>query len=253
MSKLKFIKEPSLERLQANIIANEEQYSKDSPWLDSYFAGTNWFTDSDIPQLESIQLEIPTSKTELRDLENTRILYSALKHLTPVQASDPRLWAYFTHVSHWEYMRARWPVEQYSGKDRFKEIMQERYFFMPDRSRALLRNGMARLWWYGYSSYDETRKDPFELTGPLLKKLDVTQTLLENAFGRNTQITKAVLSVLLERENLGKDFYVRDQVRDLGKYIGFIGGVTIIDALPIPELSALITGKIEQLAASAAV
>jgi hypothetical protein len=150
-------------------------------------------------------------------------------------------------------MRARWPVEQYSGKDRFREIMQERYLFMPDRSRALLRNGMARLWWYGYSSYDETRNDPFELTGPLLKKLDVTQTLLENAFGRNTQITKAVLSALLDRENIGKDFYGRKQVRDLGRYIGFVGGVTIIDALPMPELSAMITGKIEQLATTATV
>ncbi len=252
MSKLKFIKGNSLERLQANIVANEDRYSEAKPWLDTYFGDSKWYVESDIVQPEAIQLQMPKSKTEHYDLENTRVVYSALKHLTPVQASDPRLWAYFTHVSHWEYMRARWPVEQYSGEDRFKQVMQERYFFMPDRSRALLRNGIARLWWYGYSSYDGTREDPFELTGPLLKKLDVTQTLLENAFGRNTQITKAVLNVLLDRENQGKEFYVRDQVRDLGKYIGFIGGVTIIDALPIPELSALIANKVDQLAGAAA-
>src|SRR6267154_1013240 len=110
-------------------------------------------------------------------------------------------------------MRKRWPVEQYMGKERLKEVMQERYFFVTDRSRALMRNGMARLWWYGYCSYDEKRSDPFELTCALLKKLDVTQNLLENAFGRNIQITQSVLEVLLQREKEGRDFYVRAKVR----------------------------------------
>lgn len=103
-----------------------------------------------------------------------------------------------------------------------------------------------------YCSYDATRSDPFELTGVLLKKLDVTQNLIENAFGRNIQITKAVLSVLLEKENDGSPFYGRQQVRDLAKYIVQVGGVTIIDALPIEDIRSLVTGKIEQLTEVAA-
>ncbi|MBI3208721.1 MAG: hypothetical protein HYZ37_07450 [Candidatus Solibacter usitatus] len=121
---------------------------------------------------------------------------------------------------------------------------------MSDRSRALLRNGMARLWWYGFCSYDENRSDPFELTGPLLKKLDVTQNLLENAFGRNNQITHAVLGVLLDREKDGNPFYVREKVRELAHYIVQIGGVTILDALDGSELRELVVGKIEQLIAA---
>jgi hypothetical protein len=247
MAKLRFLKQTALDRLRSNIGANEKRYAEDASFLADYFGGGNWFAESNIDVPESIELCLPTSKSELFDLENTRILYSALRHLTPVQASDPRLWAYFTHVSHWEYMRKRWPVEQYLGKERLKEVMQERYFFITDRSRALLRNGMARLWWYGYCSYDGSREDPFELTGPLLRKLDVTQNLLENAFGRNIQITQAVLDVLLEREKQGKAFYVRDKVRALAKYIVQIGGVTIIDALPQEEIRELVTGRIEQL------
>ena len=252
MIKQRFIKELSLDRLRVNIDANQASYAKDAHWLDSYFAGSNWFVDFDIPAPDSMQLQMPISRTETCDLENTKIVYEALKHLTPVQASDPRLWAYFTHVSHWDYMRKRWPVEQYVGKLRFREIIQERYFFMPDRSRALLRNGMARLWWYGYCSYDPLRADPFELTGALLKKLDVTQNLLENAFGRNIQITQAVLSVLLDREKEGRSFYEREQVRELAKYIVQVGGVTIIDALPNEDIRSLVTGKIEQLTEVAA-
>ena len=252
MDKLKFIKQNNLDQLLANIVSNQKRYADAAPWLNAYFPGANWFLESNIVDPGNIQPQIPESKLDLLDLENTQIVYSALKSLTPVQASDPRLWAYLAHVTHWEYRRKRWPVEQYLGKPRLKEIIQERYFFMSDRSRAPLRNGMARLWWYGYCSYDPAREDPFELTGALLKKLDVTQNLLENAFGKNNQVTQAVLKVLLDREKEGKAFYVRERVRELARYIVQIGGVTIIDALPESELRELVTGKIEQLDAAAA-
>ncbi len=251
-SKQRFIKQNSLDRLRSNVEANQANYVSEKTWLDAYFAGSNWFVESDIVAPEAIELQAPTSRTETFDLENTIAVYSALKHLTPVQASDPRLWAYLTHFSHWDYMRKRWPAERYLGKNRFRQLIQERYFFMPDRSRALLRNGMARLWWYGYCSYDGNREDPFELTGALLKKLDVTQNLLENAFGRNNQITQAVFSVLLQRERDGKSFYVRNQVRELARYIVQVGGVTIIDALATEDIRGLVTGKIEQLVSGAA-
>jgi hypothetical protein len=143
-------------------------------------------------------------------------------------------------------MRERWPAEQYLGKERFKEVMNERYFYLSDRSRALLRNGMARLWWYGYCTYDETRSDPFELTGALLKKLDVAQNFAENAFGRNVDVIKTLLEVVLEHE-----FYERDPVRDLARYINSIGGVTIIDAIPRDDLREMFTAKIAQLSVAA--
>src|SRR5579884_4529338 len=133
MTKLKFLKLSSLDRLRANVVANQKRYMQDESFLNDYFAGTSWYVESNILIPDQIELEIPESKTELLDLENTRIVYSALKHLTPLQASDQRLWAYFTHVSHWEYMRSRWPAEQYAGKERFKEVMNERYFFLSDR------------------------------------------------------------------------------------------------------------------------
>lgn len=250
MNKLTFLKQNSLDRLQANINANHHRYSDNAPWLSSYFSGWAWMQESNLIQAADFQLHMPISKTELCDLENTRIVYTALRHLTPLQAADPRLWVYFTHVTHWEYMRKRWPIEQYLGKQNLRENIQERYFFMPNKSRALIRNGMARLWWYGHCSYDETRQDPFELTTALLKNLDVTQSILERAFSLNTNVTKTMLGVLLEREKAGKAFYVRDKVRDLAKYMVQIGGVTIIDALDEPDLRDLVSEKIEQLAAA---
>jgi hypothetical protein len=246
MTRLRFLKLSSLDRLRSNIAANQMRYAQAESFLNDYFAGTSWYVESSILMPDEIELHMPESKTEHLDLENTRIIYSALKHLTPLQASDQRLWAYFTHVSHWHYMRKRWPVDQYVAKDRpserYKDYMNQRYLYMADRSRSLLRNGMARLWWYGYCTYDEKRSNPFELTGALLKKLDVAQNFAENAFGRNVDVIKTLLEVVLEHE-----FYERNPVRDLARYINSIGGVTIIDAIPRADLRELFSVKVAQL------
>ncbi len=250
MAKQRFLQEDSLASLRVNIEANRERYGEDAPWLKAYFGGVGWFVESDIPDTGDLQLLPPASRTELCDLENTRRVYEALQHWAPVQASDPRLWAYMTHVSHWEYMRKRWPVERWSGVN-LREKLQARYFVHGDQSRALLRNGMARLWWYGYCTHDEEREDPWELTGVLLKKLDLTQNLLENASGRNRSIMQAVLSVLLKREREGRPFYVREQVRALTGYLNQIGGVMVIDALEPEEIRALVEERIDQITATA--
>jgi Family of unknown function (DUF6339) len=248
MAKAYFLRDSHLERLRQNIGPNSKKYCSDEPWLSGYFGEEAWQLQSNIEMPEDTILTLPASKTEVFDLENTQTIFTALRHLTPVQAADERLWAYLSHVTYWEYMRKRWPAEQYTNR-RFGENIQDRYCFMSDRPRALIRNGIARLWWYGYSTYDETRNDPFELTAVLLKNLDVTQSILERAFSRNRTVTHAVLSVLLEREKAGKPFYARDSVRDLAKYLVRIGGVTIIDALSFGDIRDLVVRKVDQLSA----
>lgn len=252
MTKALFIREAQLERLRQNVKPNAARYSEKQSWLADYFGAESWCLQSSIDLPDSLVLKVPTSKTELFDLENTKRLYRALRHLTPIQASDERLWAYLCHVTYWDYMRQRWPAEQYAGKARFAENVLERYFFMSDRPRALIRNGIARLWWYGFTTYDEERDDPFELTAVLLKNLDVTQSILERAFSRNRTVTRVVLSALLQREKDGNPFYHRDNVRDLAKYLVQVGGVTIIDALSSDEIRALVNSRIQELTAVAA-
>ncbi len=247
MAKALFLREVQLEQLRHNITPNGNRYTADKPWLADYFGGDPWYLQSSIDMPETLELKPPASKTDLFDLENTKALYSALRHLTPVQAADERLWTYLSHVTFWNYMRQRWGVEQYAGKPRFAEIVQERYFFMRDRPRALIRNGLARLWWYGYTTYDDSRDDPFELTAVRLYNLDVTQSILERAFSRNRIVTHAVLSELLQREKDGIPFYARERVRDLAKYLVQLGGVTIIDALTYDDIRDVVKSKMDDL------
>jgi hypothetical protein len=252
MAKAFFIREAQLERMRQNIAPNGKRYGSEQSWLGQYFGTESWFLQSSIDMPDALELRLPASKTELFDLENTKAVYTALRHLTPLQAADERLWTYLSHVTFWEYMRKRWAVEQYAGSVRFAENVQERYLFMSDRARALIRNGIARLWWYGYSTYDEDRADPFELTTVLLKNLDITQSILERAFSRNRTVTHAVLSVLLQREKEGLPFPDRDGVRDLAKYLVQVGGVTIVDALSFAEIGEMVERKVTDLVSTAA-
>lgn len=260
MPKAFYIREVHLERLRANVASNAVRYREPAPWLGTYFDGESYGIQSKI-EIPDVTLKLPTtsgtkeenagSKDESNDLENTKTLYEALKHLTPVQASDERLWAYMTHVTHWEYMRSRWAVEQYEKKPKtLAANIQTRYLFMSDRPRALVRNGIARLWWYGYSSYDGSRSDPFELTAVLLKNLDVTQSILERNLSRNRTVTKAILTALLEREQSGKPYYDREGIRNLVKHVRHIGGVTIVDALTFDDVRTLVKTKLDVLAAA---
>ncbi|HYC60717.1 MAG TPA: DUF6339 family protein [Thermoanaerobaculia bacterium] len=98
--------------------------------------------------------------TDLKDIENAMRLHRALPHLTPLQARDPRLWTRLAHVDLWTYMRDRWPVERFADDaDKRIRFVEGRYFVARSESRALLRNGIARLWWTARLSYDGNRQN----------------------------------------------------------------------------------------------
>ena len=250
MSKARLLGIPQLETLRVNIQTNASKYALNKSWIGQYLGG-EWSLASSIDLPDGLELRRPADDgTSLHDLENTKLLYGALKHLTPAQAADERLWTYLSHVTFWPYMRARWGVEKYQDNPRLREVIQERYFFMADRPRALVRNGIARLWWYGHTTYDNTRADPFELTAVLLKNLDVAQSVLERNFSRNQSVVHAVLSVLARLEAEGKPFYERVKVRELAKFLVQLGGVTIIDVLDQREVEAIVLRQAERLGAA---
>lgn len=227
MMYLSYMKRGCLDQLQANISRNSELYKRDVPWLDEYFGGA----------VHSVVSSIAVSDVSLEpgpeaDVENTRRLHSALCSLTPAQASDERLWTHLTHVTFWAYMRARWPVDAGTNTDVLK-----RYFY--SSSKSPVRNGIARLWWYGHLSYDQTRDDPYELTAVLVRRHDVAQNLLERSLGRSRRITKAILEAILDRESAGKEID-REQYRNMLKHLNRLGGVTILDALAENDIADII-------------
>jgi hypothetical protein len=110
--------------------------------------------------------------------------------------------------------------------------------------RALVRNGMARLWWYGHVWYDVERANPYELTNFLLEKLDVAQSLLERTFSRNPIICKAVLNFMLIQHGLGKDMTQRHVFRLLMQHLNRLDGMAVLDMLSQSEIEAELTAAV---------
>lgn len=252
--KLKYFLTNSYETLRNNIEENLTRYSNESSWVESCFDG-NFDAETNIdvflPEL------IKSSKPSL-DIDNVKILYSALKHLTPEQAMDGRLWTHLTHVEYWNYMHARWgidaekitdggtPEDEEKNKKLSKQIKDHYFLLSDDNSRSLIRNGIARLWWFGYLTYEENTEDHFALTKTLLDYQDTQQALLERAFGKNPEILKVCLRILSDympeiRANGG-----RDVIQDLGKYVNLLGGTYFLDTMDKSMLKEKIIAFIER-------
>lgn len=247
MPKLKYLRTRFLTTLQGEVPNTLHLYEHGQPWLENYFKTNKYALESSLEITDSIKLVEPVGRQDLKDFENTRIIYDALKALTPLQASDARLWTYLTHATFWKHMRKRWPVEEKPAEQRVGYI-KEHYFVETGASRALIRNGVANLWWYGFLTYDGQRDDPYALTRVLLSKLDIARNLLERTLGRNRNALHACLEVLLEHQDIVKGGDKgRDLVRDLVREMNFYGGVCILDHLDKSQIKEIATKKLEAL------
>jgi hypothetical protein len=247
---LKCFRQAHLDQLNANLLNLTGKYTSAESWVADFFAAAPWFSDTPLILPTGFELIIPVDNVH-NDLENTKRLHTALKHLTIAQATDERLWAWLTHVHFWHYMRVRWPVEAYhketaTPSDIIVNI-KDRYLFMGNRDRALVHNGIARLWWYGYVSYDASKEDPYELTAVLLQKLDIAQSLLERSFSRNPAVTRAVLRVLIEQKAVGRDLSQRESFRTLMKHLNRLGGVAVLDLLEEEDIKMELERKIREI------
>lgn len=230
----------TLSILKSNIDTLAPLYSRTEPPADGWGGFQIEFDFNDILHLEAGQVNLLLGGHE-NDLANARRLYSSLRDIPRSLAVDENFWAYLAHGPFWTYMRSRW------SDSITPRTIRDRYFFSGPQHRALVHQGIARLWWYAHVTYDETRQDPFELTGVLLRRIRVAQALLERSWSSNPDVLKGFLIGMdrAEREFSGA-FPVQDVLRDdVPVYINQIGGVTILDHLEAEAIAELVYQRIQ--------
>jgi hypothetical protein len=232
---LTIFKETFVNTLRGSLGPNLPKYGENNSWVSELGVKSQRELETSVELRASLDLLEPTNG-DLKDIENAIRVHKALPHLTPLQARDPRLWTRLTHVENWPYMRKRWPVERHTiDKGRATRFIEARYFVTQAQSRALLRNGIARLWWTAKVSHDSARDNPYELAAILLSTLDITQQILERGIGR----APIVLMGFLEFLNRNKELLAggdenRIRIRRLAKFLNMHGGVCILDSLSQP-------------------
>lgn len=231
---INYLKSDALELLEKNISANVDKYTTKNEWLEEFF------TENEMPSysfntginVPDISLIIGDSKT---DVENAKILYEALKDaISPIQASDLRLWAALAHMNFWEYMSVRWSIENSDEDDedekssnKLEARIATRYFFGASKGKAFARQGIARLYWSAYLTYDEENpNNPYEYTEYLFSKQDLFVALTERQLARNKVLILAILKVLKQQGDLKREVIRRYILR-----INQSGGLVVLDAL----------------------
>lgn len=225
-------------RLQDSLAVNLDRYTDPDSWLADYAGQIQWEFPTPCELAGSLDLLLP-EKGIHRDLENAIRIHKALPKLSPLQARDPRLWTRLTHVELWSYMRARWPAERhFPDREKAERYVLSHYFVAQNQSRALLRNGAARLWWTAKMTYDPGRDNPYELTAVLLSSLDIAKNLFERNLGRIPSLSRAFLDYLLrnKEECLDNGDASRRLVRRLSKSVNLHGGFCVLDCMKTQEI-----------------
>lgn len=217
--KLYFLKQKSLDMLEQGISDNLNKYQDAETWVDQYFIDNDkpgYFFDTGI-EVDDYQLILGGPET---DFLNAKILYEALQgHINLVQASDLRLWAYMAHKQHWDYMHTRWGVEipdhedeaeednaKKTSTDKVIDRIGTRYFFKASKGKAFVRQGIARLYWSVYLTYDENNENgnPYEYTEYFFSKQDIFTSITERSYARNKVLVLAALKALKKNSELSR-------------------------------------------------
>lgn len=233
--KIQFLKEDALYQLKANVEYNRLNYSSESnEWIYRYFGSdNNPFLDfkAEIPDFKMF---MDSEYPERTDVENAKIIYTALKSLTASQATDERLWAGLAHGQLWDYMQYRMKT---SSKNLSAESIKTNFFFKYGVVKSLTINPISRLWWASKSIYDEENEDnPFHLMEYFRTNFSKKVFLLFSSnFANNPKIVKAFLSAIIYIEDKGIKV-TTDQYGSLIRYVNMLGGTYILDYLTKEKL-----------------
>lgn len=244
--KLYYMKQKSLDSLQKDISDNLEKYQSNSSWIDQYFIdkeAPKYFFDTGI-EVDDYHLIIGGPET---DFQNAKIVFETYKDkLNPVQASDLRLWAYLAHAEHWDYMCSRWKINapddkedepddsKKSPRDKVVNRIKTRYFFGSSRGKAFVRQGIARLYWSAYLTYDENSDNPYEYTEFFFSKQDIFTSITERSYARNKVLILAALKELKKHPDLS-----RDDIRLFLAKLNQAGAITVLDFLDAEQAKQL--------------
>lgn len=199
------------------------------------------------------RLKAPKADPASADIDNAIAVHSYYKNLDETQASDPRLWAYLSHVQFRKYTLARWGInsayKDIKNDDKPRIINQLLdHWFVSGNDRDLRRHSVARLWWAAHLTYapwdrdpeyfaDIKKEDPYYFTRVLLSTQDIYQQVLERAMGRSNRILISLLGYLDKNRDIAMS---REMVRSLIIELNLIYGTKKIIVLDRKTIDAII-------------
>ena len=241
--KLLYLDREAIDDVKMNFSDYKNHFTDETnEWFLKKFREKDWIHESRI-QCEEFELNYDEDYNK-SDRENVKIIYEALKDLSPSNALDERLWAGILFGQLWKFVQYRRVTELKSGDER--EILNS-FLFMRGTKRSCFINCLSRLWWVGYLLYDPTNRDHYTSIDLISERAFSSNVvlLLSNNFMANKELALGVLDCISERkqkgEKIGRYHFVK-----ANKYLNCIGGVTLLDAMSREEVKRIISDKLDK-------
>lgn len=237
---LGYFTEEAYEKLLHNVPNNATHYSEEEEWLSAFFGSTTcYYKKSAVDVGMFVPDYTPGKKDDKQksqeDLVNTRILHSAFKNLTPLQASNKYMWTYLCHAvpEYRDYIRDRWMQDE-------RENTIKNRFFVTTSGSLLNDNALSRLWWYGYLTYDPRSKNPYELTEILFTNQTICTDVMDTFNRMNLDRMRGVLLAIKDFKNEISDSEgITEYFRECKKYLNHYAAVTTMEFLEVEEIREL--------------
>lgn len=177
-----------------------------------------------------------------REVHNGISVFEHFRPEDPVNAADRRLWTYLSLVTFREYMSARWPLKEES---QWKSRAKERWVMRSPNRRALVKHGIARLWWLTSLTYDETGAYPLSLRSPgdgyaytrvALSNEDRIQSIFERELGSSPELMRAILESLAD-----SSMPAGEAVKKMTKEVTLVSGYRELTSLSGEQLREALT------------
>lgn len=186
-------------------------------------------------------LPLKTSKNCVNpEKENIKILYNSLRKLTPVQASQEKLWVAMYNTYYRDHLFDY--VDQNLNHKKFKLKLKGSVVFTSSQARSLIVQNLARMWWIGYYLYDKENIDnPHELLDFYTDSTDIigrSTIFFSSNFPNNINLRLGIvegIKELVECEVIGQK---REYYNAVAKHFNLIGGMRILDFMNREEAKA---------------
>lgn len=224
---LRFLAADTLFTLHAHIADNIERYVGGD--FTDLAQANGWSIESKLVQVDYDALAglNGEQRSAEADVANSKIVYSALRGMTPAIAADERIWARLTHVECLDYSRKRWLL---AGTE--QELLRSIDLHMFARGRTGIRddNALSRLWWNMHIASIADPNDPQAALELIVKRADVRMQFVERpgTAARRSLARAVVRSMRGEPWLLSNDAAFRTFMMVLNRD----GGGVLFEALP---------------------
>ena len=233
MTNARFLRYATLEELRSQVPANLAAYrTGDFKYVE--VDGSYWFEhDAPINDTKLAEL-LPPAGQDLHEPENCKIVYEALKDISPYEARDERLWVYLTHTLILDYTRARWPIPE---DDEAAVSHIRKHFFARDKRQVERDNSASRLWWMAHLCARVPTVSLVDSLEAILFRSDVRANIIERpTSSQSSELFSAIVGLLYRSLKGEKQLFERSVFRQFMREINSVGGFKLLDCMSSKQI-----------------